>query len=361
MANHGTTRPGEWPANKRQKTTHKTPALPQVIVISHELQPDMRVTVFDIEFHVDSASMRAHSAFFRTFLDSPDKVAREKAALATPESAAQSQSAKFKYDWVTQIDEDKSSWHLATAEWALDERSDYNEFEGDWKHQQTVFNMLLCAIHGEPYYLTYAELVTLVGLADYYRALPILSRTLDESFERNPSLGVEIEWHCVDAFVLADKLRHAPLFRECLVYLLGPWQNPRYLELEDRKLWKIAHNAYNEICAKIADVQEVIIPVYSMLSSWEISHDELERIARSSIDQHQMINLPMYYRKLSDEVRFARDAAEIKMLLNDLLENNLKLSPFRLRKAGEDMLSDSFLCGEIDDDDLPWDLEETDW
>jgi hypothetical protein len=67
------------------------------------LTADVRLGVFDAEFHVHSVVLKMHSAFFFKFLDSPDKIP---AAAVAP--------GPFKYEWVTKIDED-GSWSLVDA------------------------------------------------------------------------------------------------------------------------------------------------------------------------------------------------------------------------------------------------------
>jgi len=62
--------------------------------------PDSCLVVFDQGFHVHSTVLKLHSAFFRKFLDSPDKVN------ATT-------TKNFKYYWVTKVDED-GDWQLIT-------------------------------------------------------------------------------------------------------------------------------------------------------------------------------------------------------------------------------------------------------
>jgi len=62
------------------------------------LKPDVRLDVFDQQFHAHSAILRIYSAFFRTFLDSPDKTS----PLA---------SASFRYDYVSVVDDD-GTWGL---------------------------------------------------------------------------------------------------------------------------------------------------------------------------------------------------------------------------------------------------------
>jgi len=72
-----------------------------VVFKSPNLQPDVRIKVFDAEFHVHSTILKLHSNFFRKFLDGPDK-------LFPPASST------FPYDYISYI-EDDGDWGLARA------------------------------------------------------------------------------------------------------------------------------------------------------------------------------------------------------------------------------------------------------
>ena len=72
-----------------------------IVFKSPGLKPDVRLTVFDQEFHVHSTLLKLYSAFFRTYLDSADK-------------APAPSSAVFRYEYVSVIDED-GTWGLEAA------------------------------------------------------------------------------------------------------------------------------------------------------------------------------------------------------------------------------------------------------
>jgi hypothetical protein len=72
-----------------------------IVFKSPGLKPDSWLNVFSQEFHAHSAVLKLYSAFFRTFLDSPDK---------TPAPA----SALFQYDYVSVVDDD-GTWGLEPA------------------------------------------------------------------------------------------------------------------------------------------------------------------------------------------------------------------------------------------------------
>jgi hypothetical protein len=98
-------------------------------------------------------------------------------------------------------------------------------------------------------------------LADYYCALPILSRTLTRAFPLSPTFVDDIKDYAERILPIAAKLRHAVLFRECIVFLAGDWlEGPNQaIEVADHKLSKIARNASHGIAAKIVRVQYLIL------------------------------------------------------------------------------------------------------
>jgi len=65
-------------------------------------QPDVRLRVFDDEYHVHSQTLKDCSAYFYKFLDSPEKQGRV------------SSTFRFKYEWVTRVDDD-GSWSLESV------------------------------------------------------------------------------------------------------------------------------------------------------------------------------------------------------------------------------------------------------
>lgn len=113
----------EPPAAKRQKVSKP------IVFSTPGYQPDVRLVVFDQEFHVHSILLKLHSAYFRKFLDSPDKApkvtnavsagATEGIGSTTADSSRISlkgPQGSYKYHWVSKIDgDDRSSWYLTAA------------------------------------------------------------------------------------------------------------------------------------------------------------------------------------------------------------------------------------------------------
>jgi hypothetical protein len=82
-------------------TTDNTEERKVIKFTSPGLKHDVRLKVFNVDFHVHSVILKLYPGFFRKFLDSPEK------EIPT--------SDEFTYGWVTQIDED-GSWHIIWTE-----------------------------------------------------------------------------------------------------------------------------------------------------------------------------------------------------------------------------------------------------
>jgi hypothetical protein len=130
-------------------------------------------------------------------------------------------------------------------------------YRGAVDYQQHLFKTLLCAIYNKPYTFRSAdELLDLTKMADYYRALPILSRTLDGAMVNSPYLMEDIKGSASALLVAAVKLRNALLFRECVVWTVSIWSNrDSEKDIVDPKLRIIVRNAYRSVATKVANVQ----------------------------------------------------------------------------------------------------------
>ncbi len=86
----------------------------------------------------------------------------------------------------------------------------------------------------------------------------------------------------------------------------------------------------------------------------ELDHGETERLNDKISEWRQYqdgVSLPVYFRKVHSMGLI--DASK-------LLTNNLVLHG-RDYLAGEGDYQDWFLCAEISDEDLPWDITQTEW
>ncbi len=100
-------------ATQSQQTTASQPqqptTAPQLVAkkpinFCTNVEADTLLRVFDQDFHAHSAILKMHSTLFRTFFDSPDKVAK-----------GSSTKDKFKYEWVTNIEPLEREWTLVCS------------------------------------------------------------------------------------------------------------------------------------------------------------------------------------------------------------------------------------------------------
>jgi hypothetical protein len=239
-----------------------------------------------------------------------------------------------------------------------------------------AFKKLLEAFYGELYKLeSVMELKRMTQLADYYCALPALSRSIHLPLFRG---DIAVRHSPIASIEVATKLRHAALFRECVVWLVGRWSRTSFWNMAelDKKIHKTVMNARNQIGFMVAKVhEEVRFPEETLLSFSSKQHQlnvgQLLAMTRyNSDDAHRLeqieydceVGLPRYFYEVSKG--FWGDFDEdIRGELLPVLKNNLLYSKSEL-KAGSiehPMYEDYFFCATVDDDDLPWDRSQTDW
>ncbi|KAH6711270.1 hypothetical protein BKA61DRAFT_577729 [Leptodontidium sp. MPI-SDFR-AT-0119] len=383
-----------------------------VVFTTPGYQTDVRLTVFDQDFHVHSVLLKIHSAFFRKFLDSPDKVPQVTVAnlsvsgdISTPAGASRISCSGappvFKYHWITEIDGDNSAgWYLTAAK-SNNSQANFSTFSGEQLREIAMFNTMMCAIYLKPYTIeSCADLLVLTRLADFYCTLSIVSRTLNIAFHTSPTLINQIPQSRCEVFAAAAKLRNELLFREALVWIVGPWGKPTYKNLRDPKLKKVAHRAWTEVCAKIAEVHHLLMiaiaseALGNLIQLEDVEVNKAMNIATRAITRRFKVAVPRYFRKLDLALRKDPNIYSQEPELHKLIKQ-LRMSKLNLNKGifepGKQILvvqdnngpddydeeensdsdydedfenpgmEDHFLCAEIEDEDLPWDINETDF
>ncbi|KAG4436033.1 hypothetical protein IFR05_008465 [Cadophora sp. M221] len=211
-----------------------------IIFTTPRHKPDIRMFVFDQDFHVYSGLLKVHAAFFETMLEPSGGI--------IPTST----SPLFKSDWYTTLDKDLG-WVLSSDPKC--EHENLSTFQGSISREQQAFTNLLSAIFSKEYLLANAsELEFMTKLADYYRCLPIVSHSLSGTIYSSPDFFNSIRSDPCTLLISAFKLRHPLLFREAFIMVLRPWSDPVYKQLEKNypKLFNQADGAYKEVDAKIS-------------------------------------------------------------------------------------------------------------
>lgn len=231
--------------------------------------------------------------------------------------------------------------------------------------------MLLCSVYNRPFSVaTWKTLERLVEMADYYCALPCLSRTLLAAIHRGPPQDICAQpAKCLSA---ATKLRNPELFKDSLIHMLRPW-NPfdsgfandawydTYKDL-DPKLQRIVTEARNRMSNLVAKTQQEIMLLRMSSKTLQEQFQEVELdILRQSTraTDRNCISMPSYFRRLKNVKWRGVDGWRMSMILFPILLNSLQFDQAAV--SGERLYVDSFLCSCIDDDDLPWDQTQEDW
>jgi hypothetical protein len=206
------------------------------------------------------------------------------------------------------------------------------------------------------------ELNSMTVLADCYRALPALSNSITSSFYSSPGFIDFIGKDPCSLLVSAYKLRHKLLFRECFIYVLGPWSNPRYKQLpEDQHvLIKMATDRYTEVEAKISQlfrkILEFAVGAHSNYDD-RSSAQSIFGCAKNCLGGNQQVMYPSFirlclYHLYNNQEIFAP-------LLESYLVLNKSAAAGEITEGGD--FRDFFLCFDIKYHELPWDISKREW
>jgi hypothetical protein len=216
-----------------------------------------------------------------------------------------------------------------------------------------------------------ADLERTIMVARYFNPLPALFAVLKTIILNSDDLKVSISTECERWLEISKSLRNRPMFTEALIYSTGPWIQPKFERFRDPTLKKACLLAYYSIWKKVGIFFEGIWA--ETLSVAQIGSFGINAIARllwvtaqNSCVHHsgegtgKSISLPRYFSKLRGSIDqvFPEGLAEA---LDILLGSNLTLTGSNDRPGQPGMYQDTFLCAEIDDEDLPWDVDQTDW
>lgn len=351
---------------KKQKRDHidlTDPVInePTIFTVSKH-KPDTRIFVFGKEFHVYSGILNLNASFFNV---------KPEPSSDTCEGSRH----EFKSEWYIALNDDLG-WVL-TCDPKCKTQPNLS-FKGDMLRERKAFNNLLCAIFRKDYQITDAvELNAMTTQAEYYGALRAMSNTISATFFNSPGLLETIGKDPCTILNSAYKLRHALLFKECFVHVLGPWSNPRFKKLSDPLLRSLAAKSYNAIFHRVSTTHLQLlqlaadhpsIPPPAKQRGTTIGAKIFDLAPTSlSKGKDKKIRLPLYFRQcfeedfedcLNEDIEDAQ--VKIKGILEPLLTNDFVLD--KTAVSGKCKFADYFLCCNVKDEDLPWaNLSQDDW
>ncbi|KAF7911437.1 uncharacterized protein EAF01_002944 [Botrytis porri] len=338
---------------------------------------DVKLSIFDeLQIHVHSTVLKPHSAFFRRSLDSSNKNDDDK------------NTGNFKYEWATVYDDD-GSWSLVETRNMKHDISSSNlmprQIKRTQKLHETAFINFIGTFYGKSWVIKNTEALQLVTeLADYYCALPVVSKSLHGAFFRSPEFSKRIFFsNKLTLLNLAFRLRSPELFRECMICLVGRWQDhtcqypiesqPEMLynpKLTNRKLNELAIKLHNQICIKVSATQRQIVfhcqvKPNALGIKAKIERSYLDKMKRRETEKGVyggQVSLPEYFQTFGEDSSGIFALAVSDILKNELIFNkSLRAGDILFPGKTQNDIQAHFLCAEIKDEDLPWDLNETDW
>lgn len=170
--------------------------------------------------------------------------------------------------------------------------------------------------------------------------------------------------------VYALQLRHADMFRECIIYIAGNcnWNMEYRFDNSnfDAKIQLIIKNARVRIREKILALKSLADKAGSYFCP--VHGHPFESNGVSVFPRSGSLSIPAFLRCVMQKIEDCCDPLCIQchgnhlryILRYHLLRNNLRFMRNELVQ-GEDLYDNFFLCTEVVDKDLPWDLSEKDW
>ncbi|KAF7958337.1 hypothetical protein EAE96_001888 [Botrytis aclada] len=266
-----------------------------------------------------------HSAFFRKFMDSPDKIFGQA-------------GAAFVYEWVDEVDDDGSGWHVVADS---NKRSSNKLSKGMSEPATEVFVRMLNCIYRIPFEINSKQLIELTKLADYYRCLPAVSNNFYACFYVSPNFDI---YKARDLTESAYKLRQPLLFRDCITYIAGTMRPLDGLQYKSES--SNTEQALQQVLMIVRNkIFEEHLPAQEAVYATACSRTELFKTMKEAsikLWDYDSFHQPCFYRKLADrEEQFSE-------VLMEVLSGKLQLDGSAVAGVGD--YDDHFFCATLSDD-----------
>jgi hypothetical protein len=209
------------------------------------------------------------------------------------------------------------------------------------------------------------ELEIVIEMADYYRALPVISHAFSAALHRSKIFARRImDSDKRDLLSFAKKIRSADLFRDCMILICG--------DMGDSKQGKLAHfepnlgdAALNSLAIKLRNqIVDKIIETNRLLFDAQWSWLPPAEFEERRTDQAKLLSQinwsPYYYREMMVDRWLKKPGLQhpditsvLELLENNITFNRVAYVNHRFRWEPDAFLSQHFLCANIQDSDLP--------
>lgn len=203
--------------------------------------------------------------------------------------------------------------------------------------------------------IDHVQLDYITNVADFERAGPVLSRTLDAVLLRSPLLVNQIPDHASHLPKIAYQLRALTLYKECMIHIAGRWEKDPCIAEEDTNLRIRVLAAYGNICGKLNTTHQGLWRILAKFST----SDSLFYQTRMMGKQFTSL-APNYWELCDEKSNFGIHKAQTPLMMQAVMRNNLVLDNSQ-EGSGQGRYKYYFLCAEIADKERPWGLGEEDW
>jgi len=212
-----------------------------------------------------------------------------------------------------------------------------------------AFDSLLRTFYGERFRVkTVAGLQHIVRLADYYRALPRLSECLSIWLKEGDGSVIggwgKVTGNCVDLLEMAFELRCSVLFKDCLLLCIGGLRTQRYGEILNDRLRTYAERECSKMRTQFFNTMTAMweAPPFDKDGLWEIAVT-----LKPNSQEEAWEDIVHQASQLDPRNKFQEK-------LKAIAQNRLAVIPYVNHRK-------YLLFAEINDHDLPWDIDEKEW
>lgn len=248
-------------------------------------------------------------------------------------------------------------------------------YKGDAIEQQVYFEKMLKAMYCKEYNIADAnELIGIVDMADYYRTLPAVSRSIVGVLSISPVLAAAIYKEPTKLLHAAYKLHHKALFNDCFVHAVGLYESEGKIEEYGQEEFNdIIEIGHARLCIELVKLEKRLqaIEKHDCLLDLRKHHHDIHNNSQKIIVPSfwceasnrqkallEKTSLPHFYHlwQYNEEV-----GIDVFLAIAKIRARRLELDTKGAFQSGVGIFQDRFLCAKMFDHEFPWDLEATQW
>lgn len=234
----------------------------------------------------------------------------------------------------------------------------------------------------------------LVVMADYYLALPIVSSFVNLNLLESHGLTSRIASEPVTVLIKATQLRSCSLFREAFIHVVGQWSqwtDAQRSQFKTQTASRYLH-VYSLVLCHHGKLRAKVAQALWTLQSYQLRPQGMKHAWFADLVSNAVLKIrdegnvkamsePEFFRKIYSillEVRsnpssvveagysrrtinvLLRGLANDLAVIKELLQNNLVFGSHAVESSGWAQF-DYLVCTQLDIEEFPWDMNETDW